>query len=100
MKKSDVKIGMRVVPFQKTAKNWGNLESSCVWKNAQDSGQKFLYVVGIYLNEESELVRNKVVKKTTLEYMLNSEKTHGGDFFDARDFKPYIEKKNGKPNSR
>lgn len=74
MKNKDVKIGMKVVPFKKTAPGWGNLLSSVCWNKWGGKEQGFMYVTG--LDEEG--------------WMLNPNKSKTtGDFFRAGDFKPY-----------
>ena len=78
MKKSDVKIGMKVVPSKKTVEEWGGLKKSAEW--ASGKAQGFLYVVE-WENEENCWVlsarsRNKNLHKA-------------GDFFNSSDFKPY-----------
>ena len=78
MKKVDVKIGMKVVPFRKTV--WGNFSGSTVWNTAKNIQQPFLYVVG-WDNEEQAYILN------------DSKKTKTGDFFKASDFNPYIPEK-------
>jgi hypothetical protein len=77
MKKEDVKIGMKVVPFQKTVKGWEGLETSCVWKKTKEKGQNYLCINEYDENEGC--------------YVLGFEETDG-DFFNVEDFKPYVEK--------
>ena len=76
MKKSDVVLGMKVVPFKKTAKGYGRLSNSYS-KNVLKN-QRYLYVTG--WNDEDrcwELARDK-------------GDTVACDFFMSGDFKPYI----------
>jgi hypothetical protein len=75
MKNKNVKIGMRVVPFQKTA-GVKDLSTSPVWKASK---KDFLYVTG---QEDDGL------------WVLDVKYVPGrpsGDFFNAKDFKPYRE---------
>ena len=74
MNEKDIKIGMKVVPFQKTA--WASLEDSFVWKEAKKINQTYLYVVG---------------NKNLLFWRLSKDIDGGCDFFYACDFEPYIE---------
>ena len=76
MKEEDIKIGMKVVPFQKTAEEWGDLSSSQVWQKARGS-QGFLYVFGLDREEDA--------------WILSADKTNDGDFFRSEDFELYIE---------
>lgn len=75
MKKKDVKIGMKVVPFKKTVPGYMGLEESIEWCQAQAQG--FMYVTGY----------NELEKAWELSY----EKHKGGhaDFFRSSDFRPY-----------
>jgi len=78
MKKEDIKIGMRVVPFQKTA--FSQLENSNTWKDALNKNQKYLYVI----DWDDELNC----------FVLDDENINdgdNGDFFNTEDFKPYSE---------
>jgi hypothetical protein len=75
MKDEDVKIGMKVVPFKKTAGIY-DLNTSPVWYG-KGYDQGFLYVVGKhnglwFLNSDNKIVRN---------------------YFNASDFEPFIESK-------
>jgi hypothetical protein len=73
MKNKNVKIGMRVVPFQKTA-GVKDLSTSPVWKASK---KDFLYVTG---QEDDGL------------WVLDVKYVPGrpsGDFFNAKDFKRY-----------
>lgn len=69
------KIGEKVVPKSKTVV--GDLESSVVWKSAQEMGQPFLYVSGI--DSDDTFVCIDDIKKS------------GGDYFHRRDLVPYDE---------
>jgi len=78
MLEEHVRIGMRVVPFQKTA--FGNLEHSNVWKDALNKNQSYLYIVGW---------------DTSLNYFVlddeNFDNGDNGDYYNAEDFEPYEE---------
>lgn len=79
MRKQDVVIGMRVVPFQKTAYTYG-LENSGVWKDARNKNQEYLYVID--WDEELKC------------FVLSDENVNNeddGDFFNPEDFKHYNE---------
>ena len=77
MKDKDVKIGMKVVPHDKTSHIFMGLRMSYNWESAQEVKQPFLYVAdfdGGY-------------------WILNINKdTPNGDYFNACDFEPYEEK--------
>jgi hypothetical protein len=83
LNKKDIKIGMKVVPFQKTVKNYLDFNSSGVWRRAKEKNQNYLYVVGFEENEKyymlSEIMGFEIY----------------GDFYNAEDFEPYT---NGKIN--
>jgi len=79
MNKNDIKIGMRVVPFQKTAFTQ-KLENSGVWRDALSKGQEYLYVI----DEDKEFEC----------FVLNDENFNdddNGDFFNPEDFEPFNE---------
>ena len=78
MKKEDVEIGIKVVPFQKTAHSWGNLNSSNIWYDAKRKAQPFLYVTGWDGEEDAWLLN------------ITSEVVDG-DFFRSEDFELYLE---------
>lgn len=77
MKKSDVVIGMKVVPIRKSVGLGGrSLKCSVVWEQAKEIGQKFLYVIG-----ERQMVRG---------FSLGLKKdSSSGDWFKPRDFRLY-----------
>jgi len=77
MKKENVKIGMRVVPHQKTVFKDMGLEDSGAWEEARNRNQEFLYVV------EWESGFNA--------FVLNYEDNLNGDYFKAEDFELYEE---------
>lgn len=77
MRKEDIEIGMKVVPYQKTAYTH-ELEDSGVWKDARNKNQDYLYVI------DWDHALNC--------FVLNDENMNdgdNGDFFNAEDFKPY-----------
>lgn len=80
MKSKDVKIGMKVVPHQKTVKGWGGLEHSYIWKYASESDEPYLLVTEYNSNEKCFVLGNE-------EDMINRD----GDYFNACDFEPYEE---------
>lgn len=80
MKNEDVKIGMKVVPHDKTATGWGNLSSSGHWKAAQEKGQPFLFV--------SSQCTNAFDKAPV--WVLGKTQDIDGDLFNASDFEPYV----------
>jgi hypothetical protein len=78
MNDKDVKIGMKVVPFKKTAGFFApRLKDSATWRRAQEDGQEFLYVIG-YDNSRPCWV------------LSDNEDSHTGDFFNADDFYQYV----------
>lgn len=83
MKNKNVKIGMKVMPFQKTA-YWDGLDSSNAWNRAKNSNQPYLYV------KEWDYDRGYWVLNDTI------DDNHGGDFFNSCDFSPYKEEIKGK----
>lgn len=88
MKRKDVKIGMKVVPFKKslvydvgiiqTKKAKKNLEESSQWEEAKKIGQPFLYVKEIMEEEGFEFICLGVRRYKP-----------AADFFLPRDFRPY-----------
>jgi hypothetical protein len=78
MRKKDVKIGMKVIPFQKTA--YGSLETSVHWRRSCENNQPYLYVS--YWNEEE-----------CCWALSRIDNAQGGDYFNSWDFEPYIKKK-------
>jgi len=85
MRKQDVQIGMKVVPFQKTA--WCSLTDSYIWKDALEDKQNYLYVVE-FDEDENCFVLN------------NIDGDSDGDFFHPEDFNPYMEGLNICPHCR
>jgi len=79
MKDEDVRIGMKVVPHDKTATGWGELSDSREWKAAQEKGQPFLFVS----SQETNAFGGKLV------WVLYATHGGGGDLFNASDFEPY-----------
>lgn len=96
MKRKDIRIGMKVVPFRKSIRyttKWGvhevkdkvnNLDTSFVWRKAQEKGQKFLMVMAF----DSE----KGIKYVELADKEGVGEGVGADFFLPSDFKPYESK--------
>lgn len=73
MRNKDVRIGMKVVPFQKTVNGWSNFPTH-TWEECSEN-QGFLYVTE-YDNDQKCWVL--------------SEDTDGkGDFYNSQDFKSY-----------
>jgi hypothetical protein len=81
MKKSDVKIGMKVVPFRKTVPgwDWDGLDGSTEWDKAKKNNIPYLIVKGYDAEEKA------------WELGVNAE-TFDADFFRASDFRLYVEK--------
>lgn len=75
MKKEQVKIGMKVVPHQKTVFPSLSLEDSTVWKEAIKINQKYLYVVGWESGFNA--------------FVLNTNEELDGDYFKPEDFEQY-----------
>ena len=76
MKDADVKIGMKVVPFQKTTRTIiASLSDSVMWRTAKEHDQPFLYVV----------------RFREYFWVLSTQKGNqaSGDWFNACDFRPY-----------
>ena len=79
MRMSEIKIGMKVVPFRKTVKGFGNLSVSHQWAFAKEMEQPFLYVI------KDSSPRGVVCCSTR-------RKAYGrGDYFMPGDLKPYVE---------
>ena len=75
MKEQDIRIGMKVVPHDKTAGHKG-LKKSTTWEVAKDDRQNYLYVRG----KESGV------------YILSNKENYGiAEVFNACDFEPYID---------
>jgi transcription antitermination factor NusG len=84
MKFEDVKIGDKVVPFQKTVKGYQDFTS---WKKANNCHARFFKDNGfLYVNHIREDTKNVFGLSQTNEVRY-------GDFFNASDFEPYIETK-------
>jgi len=86
MKLENVKIGMKVVPHK-----YGGcpLEVSCVWREAEKIGQKYLYVN--HINKDIVLLLHEKQNRVN------------GDYYWASDFEPYIEEPelmNFEPNKK
>ena len=75
MKEQDVRIGMKVVPHDKTAGQKG-LKKSTIWEVAKDDRLNYLYVRG----------------KEDGVFILSNEENYGiGELFNPCDFEPYID---------
>lgn len=75
MKEQDVRIGMKVVPHDKTAGQKG-LKNSTVWEAAKDDCLNYLYVK----------------RKHEGAFILNNKENYGiAELFNACDFEPYID---------
>lgn len=74
MNKEDIKIGMKVIPFQKTAYGDNNLHDSIEWIKAETNEQNYLFVTEI--GGFGDIV--------TLAYKEND--TEDGDYFNSEDF--------------
>lgn len=79
MNKNLVKIGMKVIPYQKTAFT-SKLEQSNVWKRAKSKNQEYLYVIDY----------DSALKYFVLDD-VNMNDGENGDYFRPEDFEPYIE---------
>ena len=74
MKEQDVRIGMKVVPHDKTAGQKG-LKKSTIWEVAKDDSLNYLYVRG----------------KDEGAFILSNKENYGiAERFNACDFEPYI----------
>jgi hypothetical protein len=76
MKNEEVKIGMKVVPHDKTANNWCNLEDSWEW---QHRIHPFLYVTEWNSDDECWCLSNENIPNTT-----------SADFFNSEDFEIFV----------
>ena len=75
MKEQDVRIGMKVVPHDKTAGQKG-LKKSTIWEVAKDDSLNYLYVRG----------------KDEGAFILSNKENYGmAERFNACDFEPYID---------
>ncbi len=75
MKDEDVRVGMRVIPHDKTAGMYRGLEQSAVWRTANTINQPYLFVVDTYAGAWT-LSENK-------------DDRVGSEYFRASDFEPY-----------
>lgn len=81
MKNSDVKIGMKVVPHDKTVEGYGDgLNESNQWSVAKENNQPFMYVTEWSDDENCWCLSAD-----------NIPNTYNADFFDASDFELYRE---------
>jgi len=83
LKKKDVIISQKVVPFQKTVKGWGGLEHSYIWQDASMSDKPYLYVTRYNSNENCFVLGHE-------EDMIDGD----GDYFNPEDFELYEEDEN------
>lgn len=94
MKKSDVRVGMKVVPFKKSVSFHGGvmlidknkkeeLEESYCWNEVKNTRKPYLYVKQFESEEGIEYVH------------LGVERGESGaaDFFLPQDFRPYVPKR-------
>ena len=79
MRKEDVKIGMKVVPFRKTVDGWSGLKESVQWKRAKDKNQPFLFVVAWDADEGC----------WGLSWNRDGRRNNAWDFFNSSDFRKY-----------
>lgn len=82
MKVEEVKVGIKVVPFQKTAGKVRDFEKCSAWKQAKENKQPFLYVAGFN-------------SQTTP--LLSYTPAGVGHTFNYGDFKPYKETEEKEP---
>jgi hypothetical protein len=76
MKTKDVRIGMKVVPHNKTVKGWEDFKNCFHWNDVKDTDHPYLFVVGKDRNPAC--------------YVLNQDEgAKGGNFYRASDFNPY-----------
>ena len=73
MKNEDVKIGMKVVPHDKTAAGWSNFLK---WLASGDNTKPYLFVVSFSQIEQA--------------WILSEHKGGLGSYFNASDFEPYV----------
>jgi hypothetical protein len=76
-----IRPGMKVVPFQKTAANWNGLNLSNAWRQAQQVGQPYLFVIGFSKHNP---------KAWILDFEMND--ILDGDYFNRSDFEIYVDK--------
>ena len=89
MKKEDIQVGIKVVPFQKIADGWERNFKKYI--NSDDDASKFLKKNGfLYVIEFDEDEGFFVLGEGT-----ESSDDDSGDFFNPEDFEPYEFDKNG-----
>lgn len=86
MKTKDIKIGMRVTPFQKTVKKY---------EENIDQYKRHKYGSGLFLNFNNYLFVVDYDEDTKAWVLGENIKSNCGDCFNAEDFEPYQEKENG-----
>lgn len=79
MKKSDVRIGMKVVPFRKTKNEYSDFKNSWLVNRMRSENKRFAVVVGW---DKEEKCWKLGTKRRDPNY----------DFFNSCDFRPYEEK--------
>lgn len=79
MKKCDIEFGMKVIPYQKTAKGWEGLENSSMWKDAIRMKQPYLYLNNFEKGENAYILG------------ICMDDGNDGDYFNPEDFEPYQE---------
>lgn len=77
MRFEDIKLGMKVVPHDKTAYRGDSLSYSGIWKECKKANQPYMYVIR---TEDSGIV------------CCSDRLGHRGDFFLASDLTPYEER--------
>lgn len=91
MNKSDVVIGMKVVPHAKSVPGFGDLHLSWVWKHRK---HPWIYVSRLQPEMESVGFFWDVtgVPECFVLTIGKRANENGGDYFRAEDFEPYVEK--------
>jgi len=103
MNHKDIKIGMKVVPHDKTADGRvKGLENSAVWKQAVKIGQPYLYITTHRLKDDYPectlgLIHPKFNKDKNR--IINND-FNNGDYFLSSDFERYNKTKNNNHGSK
>jgi len=89
MNKNDVRIGMKVVPFQKTVKNWDEKEYG-LWAMNKTG---YMYVTGTQDVDEDSCIESPCFILNNLIDRDRDEKLGfpDGDFYNTEDFNLYVE---------
>jgi len=82
MNKNEVTIGIKVIPFQKTAGKVRDLSKCSAWSQAKENNQPFLFVVGFNVKEQP---------------LLGYTPGGVGHTFNTEDFNQYKEVEDEKP---